>query len=83
MNILGRASVQTSKFPGLKLRLTKNQPTKKTTKNIRKTMEETSCSILQINEVLDKRKTLKCHSSQTNRGSGCTLMNQKWQRSGK
>lgn len=34
MNVLGRASVQTSKFPGLKLRLTKNQPTKKTTKKV-------------------------------------------------
>ena len=26
MNVLGRASVRTSKFPGLKLRLTPNQP---------------------------------------------------------
>ena len=26
MNVLGRSSIQTSKFPGLKLRLTPNQP---------------------------------------------------------
>jgi len=32
---------------------------------------------------LDKRKTLKCHSSPKNKGNGCTLMSQKWQRSGK
>ena len=36
MNILGRASLQTSKFPGIKLRLTPNQPkpTKRKTKKV-------------------------------------------------
>ena len=34
MNAIGRCSVQTSKFPGMKLRLTQNQPvpTKRNTK---------------------------------------------------
>ena len=37
MNAIGRASVQTSKFPGLKLRLTPNQP-KPTKKNVKRNL---------------------------------------------
>ena len=37
MNVIGRASVQTSKFPGLKLRLTPNHP-KPTKRNVKRSL---------------------------------------------